>query len=65
MGKRRQMGDGKFPLPSGAMLRALRKELGREPPVDLEELELYRIAAAVGRRIHESKGARKLAAVIA
>jgi hypothetical protein len=47
------------------MLGALRQNFRREHPIDLEKLELHRVAARIRCRIHEGERARKVAAVIA
>ena len=50
---------------AGPVLGAVRQDLRREHAVDLEKLELDRVAAGIGRRIHKGLGAGEVAAVIA
>ena len=48
-----------------AVLFALRENLGGEQFVDAEELELYGVAAAIGRGIDEGERARQILRMIA
>ena len=50
-GQRGQMGERQFPFAAGPVLGALRQDFRREHAVDLEKLELDRVAAGIRRRI--------------
>ncbi|MEJ0044293.1 MAG: hypothetical protein WDM81_19660 [Rhizomicrobium sp.] len=52
-------------MPARAVLFAAGEDFRREHAVDLEELELHRIAARIRRRIDESKRAAEIAIVVA
>ncbi len=63
--KWRQMGHRQFPLAAGAMLGALGQNFRGEHAVDLEKLELHRVAARLGRGIDKGERARQVAAMVA
>ena len=64
-GQRRQMVQRQLPFLARAVLGRCGQDLGREHPVDLEQLEFHRVAARIGGRIDEGESAGEVAAMIA
>ncbi len=65
LGERREMSDGQLPLGARAVLGALRENFRGEQFGDAEELELHRVATAVGRRVDKGERAGQILTVIA